>query len=79
MEHDPVKAAVEELAGLDDTFRVLKIMARAAERRSAESESALNALLKAVAVVGALQQAQQAKVLALRTEAERALGGAAPA
>ena len=69
--HDPIKAAAEELFGMQETAKVLEGLVRDVERRAGEAEVQLNSLLKVRAVIGADIKRRQADLMALRTQAER--------
>jgi len=75
--HDPLKAATEELAGMHDTFKVIDMLTKAAERKLGEAEAAHNALVKARAVMVEIVAAKQQRVIELRTLADNAKAEAA--
>lgn len=68
--HDPVKAAFEELSGMQDTFKVLGGLLRDAERRAGEAEVQLNSLLKVRAVFAEVIAIRQAEIAAMRAAQE---------
>jgi hypothetical protein len=68
--HDPIKAASEELAGMQEVWKVIHGMARAAELKASEAEAELNALLKARAAITIQVEQHQRRVRELRTAAE---------
>jgi hypothetical protein len=71
-EHDPIKAASEELSGMQDAWKVLHVMVRDAERRASEAEVQLNSLLKVRAVFGDDIERRQAELNVLRKAKEQA-------
>lgn len=75
-----MKAAAEELAGMQECWKTMGIMVRNAERIAAESEAHLDALLKLRGFLAIRIDEQQDKLNALREAAEAAAkGGEQPA
>jgi hypothetical protein len=68
---DQIKAETEVLAGMLDAQKVIGTRMRDAERRAGEAEAELNALLKLSAWTKHALEQQQAKLQALRKEAEQ--------
>lgn len=69
---NPIKAAAEQLSGMEDSFKVLNVMVRSAEQRASEAEVQLNALLKVRAVFSAEIEKRQTDLAALRAAKDQA-------
>jgi hypothetical protein len=69
--HDPVKAAAEELSGMQECWKILGVLARDAERVMTEAEARYNAMVKLRGFLAGRIDEQQSKVNALRQAAEQ--------
>ncbi len=68
-EHNPMKAVLEELSGMQECWKLLGVMSREAERKAAEAEAHHDALLKLRGfLAGRIEELQQ-RLDALRAKA----------
>lgn len=70
--HDPIKAATEELQGMQECWKIMGVLTRDAERALAEAEAKFNALTKLRAFLAGRIDEQQNRLAGLRAAAEAA-------